>query len=321
VLDLSRIEAGALRTSSEPVELGQLIAEALALVQSQAAGRGITLRPPPPVPAGAWVRADRVRLKQVLANLLSNAVKYNRDGGHVEVTVSAPVQGRRDFAVRDSGRGLLPEQVQQLYQPFTRFVREGEVIEGTGIGLVITRRLVELMGGRLLVESEPGMGSVFRVELPVAEPRADAAPHAVAVATPAAWAAPARLLCVEDNPSNVELLRRVVALRPAWALDVARDGQSGLARLRQGGIDIALVDIDLPVLDGIELCRQAKADAATAHVPLLALSANALPGDIRRALAAGFQAYLPKPIDVGDLVARLDGLLAGRARPAEGGTA
>jgi PAS domain S-box-containing protein len=166
VLDLSRIEAGAMSTASEPVELGQLVAEAMALVQAQADAREITLLGPAAEAGGAWVLADRVRLRQVLVNLLNNAVKYNRPAGRVAVALEPPRDGRRVIAVSDTGRGFAPEQLQQLYQPFTRFVAPGEVTEGTGIGLVITRRLVELMGGTLQVESEAGRGSVFRVELP-----------------------------------------------------------------------------------------------------------------------------------------------------------
>jgi PAS domain S-box-containing protein len=174
VLDLSRIEAGTMNTAAEPVELVSLVAEAMALVQAQADARAITLQGPAVEAGGAWVLADRVRLRQVLVNLLNNAVKYNRPAGRVAVELEPPRDGRRVIAVSDTGRGFAPEQLQQLYQPFTRFVAPGEVTEGTGIGLVITRRLVDLMGGTLQVESEAGRGSVFRVELPQCPPEAQA---------------------------------------------------------------------------------------------------------------------------------------------------
>jgi len=320
VLDLSRIEAGALSTSAEPVELHALVAESLPLVQGLAAARRVTLEGPVAEPAGAWVMADRKRLKQVLANLLSNAVKYNHEGGHVRVSIGPLSGSRRELAVHDSGRGFAPEQLAQLYQPFTRFLRDGEVTEGTGIGLVITRRLVELMQGRLELDTQPGLGSVFRVQLPTAQAPQHAAPAAAEVPAPPAHIAlaPLRLLYVEDNPSNVELLRQVFQLRPAWTLDVAEDGLAGLARLQRGGYDAGIVDIDLPGIDGIELCRRLKAAPATAALPLLALSANAMPADIRRATAAGFEAYVTKPIDVATLLRQLDRLLAGH--PAERGT-
>ena len=317
VLDLSRIEAGALSTSAEPVELHALVAESLPLVQGLAAARRVTLEGPAPEPGGAWVMADRKRLKQVLANLLSNAVKYNHEGGSVRVSVGAHGGSQRELAVHDSGRGFAPEQLAQLYQPFTRFLREGEVTEGTGIGLVITRRLVELMHGQLQLDTQPGLGSVFRVLLPAAQAPQHAAPAAAEVPAPPAHIAlaPLKLLYVEDNPSNVELLRQVLRLRPAWTLDVAEDGLAGLARLRRGGYDAGIIDIDLPGIDGVELCRRLKAEPGTAALPLLALSANAMPAEVRRAMAAGFEAYVTKPIDVATLLRQLDHLLAGHAGP------
>ena len=319
VLDLSRIEAGTMSTSSEPVELGALAKETLQLVQTQADARRISLTLAAAEGGGTWVMADRTRLKQVLANLLSNAVKYNRDDGRVWISLLPQQDGRRVLAVHDTGRGFQPEQLQQLFQPFTRFVAEGEVTEateGTGIGLVITRRLVELMHGQLQVQSVAGVGSVFSVSLPAATaPQPAPSPLAVPAAALAGGLEQARLrlLYVEDNPSNVELMRQVLRLRPAWTLAVAEDGLQGLQQLQQEHYDAALVDIDLPGIDGVELCRRLQADAATRALPLLALSANAMPGDIRRALAAGFRGYITKPIDVPALLAELDVLLSASA--------
>jgi PAS domain S-box-containing protein len=311
VLDLSRIEAGTMSTSAEPVELGELIDGAMTMLQPQAAERGVTLAAPLGIEHGAWVQADRRRLRQVLANLLSNAVKYNRRGGSVQVEVTPAAGGRRGFSVRDTGRGFTPEQMAQLYRPFQRFVGEDETVEGTGIGLVITRRLVELMDGTLTVRSEPGQGSVFSVALPEAQ----APPAPVPAGTPLAAIGPsggrrARLLYVEDNPSNVELMRQVLLLRPDLELDVAADGPAGLARLLAGGLDLALVDIDLPGFDGVELCRRARVEPSAAALPMLALSANAMPGDIRRAMNAGFDGYLTKPLDVVRLLEEIDRRLA-----------
>jgi len=319
VLDLSRIEAGAMSTSAEAVELGALVAESLPLVQAQAARRQIALSAPPPEPGGSWVTADRKRLKQVLANLLSNAVKYNRDGGQVWISLGPLQDGGRVLAVHDSGRGFEPAQLQQLYQPFVRFVPDGEATEGTGIGLVITRRLVELMHGRLQVASTAGQGSVFSVWLPAASAPQAPPPHALLPPAPPPDVAllPLKLLYVEDNPSNVELLRQVLQLRPAWSLSVAEDGLKGLARLQAESFDLALVDIDLPGIDGIELCRRLRADPDAHQPPLLALSANAMPADTQRAMAAGFEAYVTKPIDVLRLLAQLDQVLTRPlARPA-----
>ena len=313
VLDLSRIEAGVMTTSAEPVELHAVAAESLALVHVQAAQRRLVLRAPDPVPGGAWVTADRRRLKQVLANLLSNAVKYNREGGQVEVRIGPVHDGQRPLAVVDTGRGLAPAQLARLYEPFTRFVRDDEVIEGTGIGLVITRRLVDLMNGRLEVRSTVGIGSEFEIWLPAAAAPDRAATAATIAATPAPASTPGRvarrLLYVEDNPSNVELLRQVMQLRPDWTLEVAHDGLAGLARLQQEPFDGAIVDIDLPGLDGVALCRRLRGEAGPRALPLLALSANAMPADIRRATEAGFDAYLTKPVDIPTLLQQLDRLL------------
>ena len=320
VLDLSRIEAGTMSTSSEPVELGALARETLQLVQTQADARRIELAVAPAEAGGTWALADRTRLKQVLANLLSNAVKYNRDGGRVWISLSPQQDGHRVLAVHDTGRGFQPSQLQQLFQPFTRFVAEDEFTEapeGTGIGLVITRRLVELMRGQLQVQSVAGAGSVFSVSLPAGTaPQSMPAPlPGVAPGTAPVPEKALRLLYVEDNPSNIELMRQLLQLRPAWTLAVAEDGLQGLQRLQQEPFDAALVDIDLPGIDGVELCLRLQADAATRALPLLALSANALPGDIRRALAAGFRAYITKPIDVPSLLAELDRLLGAGTAP------
>ncbi len=317
VLDLSRIEAGALSTSAEPVELGALIDEALSMVETAAVARGVTLARPEGVAGGAWVMADRRRLKQVLANLLSNGVKYNRPGGGVAIVVGPTGGGRRTIAVSDTGRGFTAAELQQLYQPFTRFERTGDAIEGTGIGLVITKRLVELMGGRLEVESAAGAGSVFRIELPAAEaPAPGQAPADAPANLPVTDTTPRRLLYVEDNPSNVDLLRQVLSLRPQYSLTVAADGLAGLAMAQAQAFDLAIIDIDLPGIDGVELCRRLKAAPATRALPLVALSANAMQADIRRARQAGFALYLTKPIDVQHVLAQLDRMLDAAPRPA-----
>jgi CheY-like chemotaxis protein len=314
VLDLARIEAGAMSTSPEPVELGELVGSAMSLVQPLAAERGVTLAAPEGTATAAWATADRRRLRQVLANLLSNAVKYNHRGGSVRVAVGTDAAGQRTLAVSDTGRGFTPQQLAQLFQPFQRFVGDHEAIEGTGIGLVITRRLVELMGGALAVESEAGRGSVFRITLPSAAAPPSPAPAMAQLPAVPGDARRARVLYVEDNPSNVELLREVLALRPGLELTVATDGPGGLAQALRGGFDLALVDIDLPGMDGVELCQRLRAEPATAALPLLALSANAMPAETRRALQAGFDAYLTKPLDVVRLLEEIDRRLDPDAR-------
>jgi PAS domain S-box-containing protein len=306
VLDLSRIEAGAMSLSLETIQLAGVVGEALGLVQTQAAERDVVLVHH--VDDTLWARADRRRLLQVLGNLLSNAVKYNRPQGSVTVTVHR--RGDRVVVgVADTGRGFTAGQIERLYQPFTRFEVEGEAVDGTGIGLVITKRLVELMNGSLHVESQPGAGALFSFDLPAAAPPAQA--RATPTAAAAAVAAERhgdglRLLYVEDNPSNLALFEQLMTLRPGATLSTARDGLAGLALARSLQPDLAVIDIDLPGIDGVELCRRLRADAATCAIPLVALSANALPADIARARAAGFDAYLTKPLDVARLLAEID---------------
>jgi CheY-like chemotaxis protein/anti-sigma regulatory factor (Ser/Thr protein kinase) len=310
ILDLSRIEAGAMPLSPEPVAVDALVAECLALVASLAAEQHVSCRQALAVPT-PWVRGDRVRLRQVLVNLLGNAVKYNRRGGWVEVSAQAAGAGVR-IAVRDSGRGLSAAQRAQLFQPFNRLGAEATAVEGTGLGLVIVRELVELMGGAIEVDSEPGVGTTFTLTLP----RAEAPPRAAPVApAPTGQAAPPSaqrrtVLYIEDNPSNVALVREIATLRPALDLHVARDGRSGLAAARAARPALILLDINLPDIGGFEVLRALRADPALAGIPCVALSANAIPAEIERARQAGFTDYLTKPIRVDALLRLFDATLA-----------
>lgn len=313
VLDLASIEAGAVGTSMEPIDLNLVIDETLEMVKPVAEERQVALLNRDGMGPANWVFADRKRLKQVLSNLLSNGVKYNRPHGSVAVTVEPGEAGKIALVVSDTGRGLTPQQLAHLFQPFTRFEAEGEVIQGTGIGLVITRRLVELMGGRMTVESTSGQGSIFRVFLKaVAAPAG--IPDSLAMAGGESLALPGvveerRLLYVEDNPSNVELFTGVMALREGFKVEVAIDGLQGLAMAKTHPPDLAVIDINLPGIDGIELCRRLKSDPATQHVPLIALSANAMPSDVARAQRAGFDVYLTKPLNVVQLFSEIDRML------------
>jgi CheY-like chemotaxis protein/anti-sigma regulatory factor (Ser/Thr protein kinase) len=299
----------------EPVHTAQLVAETLALVAAMAKERGVTL-----IDRGAteeaatWVLADRRRLVQVLSNLLSNAVKYNRPHGVVTVVAQPATDGFVTIRVSDTGHGFTAEQLTRLYQPFTRFVKkDGAPVQGTGIGLVITQNLVHLMGGELTVESVPEEGSTFSVKLAAAQPPAQVVlaktERLAAPATPLANHAERHLLYVEDNPSNVELLEQMVAMRPGYRLTVATDGLSGLAMVRAQMPDLAIIDIDLPGIDGVELCRRLKVDPLTARLPLIALSANAMPDEVGRARQAGFDVYLTKPMDVVRLLAEIERML------------
>jgi len=293
--------------SIEPVELRELAARALEMAAPLAARHDVRLEGLG-VGADVWVRADRKRLLQVLNNLLSNGIKYNRAQGHVRLDTW--LQGDQvTLAVHDSGRGLSSAQQANLFVPFAR-LDDGGRTEGTGIGLVITKRLVELMGGMLDLNSVPGEGSTFRVTLPAAPPGVAPATATEPLPPPPVRAPrPLRVLYVEDNPSNVALLSDALAMRPGLTLQVAVDGPGGLQALQAQRPDVAVIDIDLPGMDGNELCRRVRADPALARTPLLALSAQAMPDDLRRMRAAGFDAIMTKPLDLVQFFAEVDRLL------------
>jgi signal transduction histidine kinase/CheY-like chemotaxis protein len=315
ILDLAKVEAGALTLSMEPVALDEMLLECQGMIAPQAAARGIGVRFPTGVKA--VVQADRTRLKQVLVNLLSNAVKYNRDGGAVVVECVTTAQQRVRVTVQDTGMGMTPEQVAALFQPFNRLGQENGPQEGTGIGLVVTRRLVGLMGGEIGVESSPGAGSTFWIELARAEPAAAAPADGDAAGTAPAPApgggAPYTLLYVEDNPANLRLVQEIARFRPGLRLLAASDGIAGLAQAREALPDVILMDLNLPGLGGFEVLAQLRRDPATAAIPVIALSANAMQQDIERGLAAGFARYLTKPVDIDKFNEAIDGALVRRA--------
>ena len=309
ILDLALIESGKLSLSLEPTSLAEVMVECAAMIEPQAQKRRITVTfPPAGVPY--VVKADRTRLKQVLINLLSNAIKYNRDGGTVVVSCTLSSPDRIRLSVRDEGEGLDPEQLAQLFQPFNRLGREANAEEGTGIGLVVSKRLVELMGGRIGAESVVGKGSVFWFDLdqtseqhPTAGP---AEPVAVAGAQALAGERQHTLLYIEDNPANMMLVEDLIARRPEIRLLSAMDGLRGIEIARASRPDVILMDINLPGISGINAMRILAQDPATAHIPVVALSANANPRDIEKGLEAGFLRYLTKPIKVNEFMETLD---------------
>jgi CheY-like chemotaxis protein len=264
----------------------------------------------PQAAGGLFVSADRTRLKQVLVNLLSNAIKYNRPGGLVEVTCSATTATRTRISCRDTGAGLSPEQLGQLFQPFNRLGQEAGGTEGTGIGLVVSKRLVELMGGEIAATSTIGVGSVFWIELNstvALQPPAGLAEPAPVAGMPAETDLRVRtVLCVEDNPANLMLVANVLARRPDIRLLTARDGNSGVELARVSRPDVILMDLNLPGISGIEALQILAKDPLTAHIPVIALSANAMPRDIEKGMKAGFFRYLTKPIEVPQFMATLD---------------
>ena len=313
ILDLATIESGKLSLSEEPVSLAEVMLECQAMIDPQAQKRGITLTFPQ-FKLPSFVCADHTRLKQVLINLLSNAIKYNQPGGSVVVDCTIAGPKRTRIGVRDTGAGLSPEKLLQLFQPFNRLGQERSTEEGTGIGLVMSKRLVELMGGVIGVDSKVDVGSVFWFELSAAtEPKHAPEPAkslAANEAPPEIGAAQHTLLYVEDNPANLKLVQQLIARRPEMRLLTATDGISGIRLARERLPKVILMDINLPGISGIDAMRILREDAATAHIPVLAISANAMPTDIKRGMDAGFSRYLTKPIKVAEFADALNLALA-----------
>lgn len=308
ILDLARIEAGRLVFSIEPVEIASVIEESVASVSALAEARGIDIRLPP-VPGRHRVLADFTRTKQVLINFLSNAIKYNRDGGRVELGWAPVEDGGLRVEMRDTGIGIPADRIGELFQPFNRIGAEHSGVEGAGVGLALTKQLVEQMSGRAGVESVQGEGSCFWFELPLA-----AGDEAVPMVAPAAAqpladddeALRPRVLYVEDNPANQRLMTDIFEDFGRAQLSCAHEAALGIELARAEQPALILMDINLPGMDGYAALAALKADAATRHIPVVALSANALPADVERGLAAGFADYLTKPLDFTRLYAVLE---------------
>ena len=309
ILDLALIESRKLSLSPEPMSLAEVLRECQAMVEPQAQRRDISVSFPQ-IEIEYFVKADRTRVKQVLINLLSNAIKYNRIGGTVKVECIARSDGRVRICIEDSGAGLSPEQLAQLFEPFNRLGKETSTEEGTGIGLVVCKRLIELMGGVIGVESTVGTGSVFWIELDLTAERqpviGEVEPRAIAPAAPQPVAKTRTLLYVEDNPANLMLVEDLIARRPDIHLFSARDGISGINIARTSLPDLILMDINLPGISGIKAMKILAEDPATRNIPVIALSANAMPHDIQKGLDAGFFRYLTKPIKVHEFMDTLD---------------
>lgn len=320
VLDLARVESGHIELSLEPVESGPIVAECLGLVKTMADNHLISIGTGR-VDA-ALVRADRTRLKQALLNLLSNAIKYNRPGGRVTVNAVPGAAGRLRFEVDDTGPGIAAERLEELFQPFNRLDAGNSEIEGTGIGLTITRRLVDLMGGEVGVASELGSGSTFWIELPLESLAATARAEEATLAGSEAWSrelADRRqtVLYVEDNPANIKLVAQILARRENIRLLTTHASDLGIELARSRRPDLVLLDINMPGMDGYQVLRELRADPGTRTIPVIAVTANAMPRDLERARAAGFDDYLSKPLDLSLFLKAVDAALAFQARRTE----
>ncbi len=332
ILDLALIESGKLSLSTEPVKLAELLHECQSMIGPQAQKRCVQVNfpsaPGDRIVEHVYVKADRTRLKQVLINLLANAIKYNRLGGVVDLTLEmiesphaqeqpsdhAP---RLRISVKDTGAGLSPEKIAQLFQPFNRLGQEANAEEGTGIGLVVSKRLIELMQGSIGVQSSPDSGCTFWIELAIAQAANVALDSFPAEPQPSSVDAEVdaekpkkgptqTLLYVEDNPANMQLVQEIIAQHGQLELIEAKDAISGIELARKRSPNLILMDINLPGMSGIEALAVLLADSKTAGIPVIALSANAIPRDIEKGLAAGFFQYLTKPIKVLELLATID---------------
>ena len=317
VLDLSRIEGGELHLSLESVHVGEVVGEALGMLGPSAAARSVTLVPPPPAELDVYVLADRQRLKQALLNLLSNAVKYNRDGGEVRVGAARRAPGRARIEVADTGIGIAADDLARAFAAFERLGAEATDVEGTGLGLALTRRLIEAMDGTIGVDSEVGRGTTFWLDLPeVAAPAAvrakppdsEAAPPAAAARTDART-----ILYIEDDPSNIKLVETILGERPEVTLLVAQQGSLGLELAREHMPALVLLDLHLPDVSGEEVLRRLRADPRTAGISVVMVSADATSGQLARLREAGAEGYLTKPFQIEQFLSVIDGVPAARA--------
>jgi len=316
VLDLARIETGNIAVSLETVVLADVYRDCVPIAETLASKREITLKYTPADPSLALL-ADTTRLKQVLLNLLSNAVKYNKHGGEVTLSSTPTDHGTIVIAVGDSGAGIPPEKQEMVFEPFNRLGAETSATEGTGIGLTISKELVHLMNGSIDFESKLGEGSIFRVELPMATarqaaPDIDEADAALAARTAAAddrEEDDGRLLYVEDNPANLRLMERIVERIPNLQLLSAHTAELGLELARAHLPDLIFMDIGLPGMNGYEAIEHLKSDPATAHIPVVAVSASVTKSDIDRGREAGFADYVPKPLQIDQILAHVNNAL------------
>ena len=316
VLDISRIEAGRLSISTEPVEVGGVIRECIQLIGPLSEQRHVDLKTSDDEACEKYVLADRQRLKQVLLNLLSNAVKYNRENGRVAISCEPAEEKTLRLKVRDTGRGMTSQDLERLFSPFERLQADRTSTEGAGLGLALSKRLVELMGGRIGVESAPRKGSLFWIELPQTEAPVQRLEHDGSAGELALRedidSAEKTLLYIEDNLSNLRLIERIFEKQPRIKLLAAMQGGLGLDLAREHCPDLILLDVNLPDIPGAEVLRRLRGEKRTGDIPVVVVSADATARQIDRLMAAGATDYLVKPIEVKKFLRAVEKVLGPR---------
>ncbi len=311
VLDLSKIEAGQMTIVSVSVELFSLIKEITVLMEPLAKKYDVQLLNECDLmkETPLTLFADQMRLKQVMLNLISNGIKYNRRGGTVRIFCTKEESGKIRIHVKDTGKGIIANKLEKLYEPFDRLGEESSEVEGSGIGLVITKKLVELMNGQMLVESELGVGSCFSIELPVGN-RKEPDEQKQVIESDRPENANPTVLYIEDNPANLALVKRILLLRDKVQLLTAPEARLGLELARAHKPNLILMDINLPGMNGIEALKRLKTFEETKNIPAIAISAYITQDDIDKAMSAGFLKYLTKPIKVDEFLETIDDILA-----------
>ncbi len=310
VLDLAKIESGKMTVSLEPVLVSRIIQEAFTLIQPQADAKSIDVTFKHNELDKLYVTADNVRFKQALINLLSNAIKYNNMGGHVEVRLETLSSKSLRIIVSDNGKGIPASRQAEVFQPFNRLSAEFSKIEGSGVGLVITKQLVEMMNGKLDFKSTENVGTEFWFDLPLASEwnkrEHEIIKSAVYAPTQLAFENHKNVLYIEDNPTNIRVLQQFFDRHSCLTLDVAEEPFIGIYKARSTQPDLIILDINLPGMDGFEALSVLKNDPMTRHIPIVGLSANAMPYDVERGIKAGFDEYLTKPVDMNRLIETLN---------------
>jgi CheY-like chemotaxis protein len=315
ILDIARVEAGRAEFSIEPVCLSQAIGESVAMLLPLAGQANISFNVDPKSIESSHVMADVQRLKQVAINLLSNGVKYNREGGQVDISCESTPEGKTRILFKDTGRGIASEDREKLFTPFQRLDADSQNIEGSGLGLVLSRNLVEAMGGTLTMESVLGEGSTFIIELPTASSLVEAFES---TAAPCRDQVPVEsgkssysVLCIEDNMANLHLVTHILASRPELKLMTAMQGSVGLDLARQHRPDLILLDLDLPDISGKEVLAKLRENEITRNIPVIMVTADATRPQAEFVMAAGAQAYMTKPLDVQEFLATIERILGG----------